>query len=151
MPIRSADAFARKDWYDIRTPSYFENRTAGKTPVSRTQGTSTFLPPLIVLRTRVTWLRLAEIASDSLKGRVFEVNLGDLRKDDEGFRKFKLICEEVQGKNVLTNFYGMTFTKDKMSSLIKKCVWHHVASWFSFSVSPPAVDVQVAEPHRDDR
>ncbi len=63
---------------------------------------------------------LAEIASDSLKGRVFEVNLGDLRKPDEGFRKFKLICEEVQGKNVLTNFYGMTFTKDKMSSLIKK-------------------------------
>jgi hypothetical protein len=37
---RSADAFARKDWYDIRTPSYFETRTAGKTPVSRTQGTS---------------------------------------------------------------------------------------------------------------
>ena len=64
----------------------------------------------------------AEIASDSLKGRVFEANLGDLRSKDEGFRKFKLIAEEVQGKNVLTNFYGMTFTKDKMSSLIKKCV-----------------------------
>jgi len=97
---KTADAFARKDWYDIRTPSYFETRNAGKTPVNRTQGT--------------------KIASDALKGRVFEVNLGDLRKDDEGFRKFKLVCEEVQGKNVLTNFYGMTFTKDKISSLIKK-------------------------------
>jgi len=97
---KTADAFARKDWYDIRTPSYFETRTAGKTPVSRTVGT--------------------KIASDSLKGRVFEVNLGDLRASDEGFRKFKLVCEEVQGKNVLTNFYGMTFTKDKVSSLIKK-------------------------------
>ena len=41
-PPRSADAFARKDWYDIRTPAYFQIRTAGKTPVSRTQGTSTW-------------------------------------------------------------------------------------------------------------
>jgi small subunit ribosomal protein S3Ae len=72
----------------------------------------------------------SEIASDSLKGRVFEVNLGDLRSKDEGFRKFKLICEEVQGKNVLTNFYGMTFTKDKMASLIKKYGCRtHIVVW----------------------
>jgi ribosomal protein S3AE len=39
----------------------------------------------------------AEIASDSLKGRVFEVSLGDLNKDeDQGYRKIKLCCEDVQ-------------------------------------------------------
>ena len=63
---------------------------------------------------------MTEIASEEMKGRVFEVNLADLYKDDDGFRKIKLICEDVQGKSVLTNFYGCSFTRDKMCSLIKK-------------------------------
>lgn len=54
-PSRSADAFARKDWYDIRTPSYFEVRTAGKTPVNRTQGTST-CPPVMGRRGLPAWV-----------------------------------------------------------------------------------------------
>ncbi len=62
-----------------------------------------------------------EIASEQLKGRVFEVSLADLNNDeDQGFRKMKLVCEEVQGKNVLTNFYGMDMTRDKLWSLIRK-------------------------------
>lgn len=47
-----------------------------------------------------------QIASDGLKGRVFEVSLADLNNDeDQAFRKMKLRAEDVQGKNVLTNFY----------------------------------------------
>jgi small subunit ribosomal protein S3Ae len=43
-----------------------------------------------------------------VQGRVFEVSLADLNQDeDQGFRKMRLICEDVQGKNVLTNFHGM--------------------------------------------
>ena len=61
-----------------------------------------------------------EIASDGLKGRVFEVSLADLQNDEVAFRKFKLICEEVQGKNCLTNFHGMNMTTDKLRSLVKK-------------------------------
>ena len=34
----------------------------------------------------------------------------DLNQDEVAFRKFKLICEDVQGKNVMTNFHGMTMT-----------------------------------------
>ena len=47
-----------------------------------------------------------QIASDGLKGRVFEVSLADLQQDeDQAFRKIKLRAEDVQGKNVLTNFW----------------------------------------------
>lgn len=60
------------------------------------------------------------IASDGLKGRVYEVSLADLQNDEVAFRKFKLITEDVQGKNCLTNFHGMDLTRDKMCSMVKK-------------------------------
>lgn len=65
-------------------------------------------------------LSVVELASDGLKGRVFEVSLADLQDDEVAFRKFKLVAEEVQGKYVLTNFHGMTMTTDKLRSLVKK-------------------------------
>jgi len=98
------DFMTKKEWYDVKPPTYFSQREIGKTLVNRTQGT--------------------KIASDGLKGRVFEVSLADLDKDsdDKAFRKIRLISEDVQGRNVLLNFHGMTFTTDKLRSLFKK--WH---------------------------
>lgn len=47
-----------------------------------------------------------QIASEGLKHRVFEVSLADLQKDeDQAYRKIRLRAEDVQGKNVLTNFW----------------------------------------------
>lgn len=98
---KAVDPFLKKDWYDIKAPSLFTQRNVGKTLVTRTQGT--------------------KIASDGLKGRVFEASLADLNQDeDQAFRKMKLRCEDVQGRNVLTNFWGMDFTTDKLRSLVKK-------------------------------
>merc|ERR1711970_619154 len=57
------------------------------------------------------------------KGRVFEVSLADLQNENDAersFRKFRLICEDVQGKNCLTNFHGMGLTTDKLRSMVKK-------------------------------
>ena len=71
----------------------------------------------------------SEIASDGLKGRVFEMAQADLNNDEVSFRKFKLICEDVQGHNCMTNFHGMTMTTDKLRSLVKKwqtCIEAHV-------------------------
>lgn len=63
-----------------------------------------------------------EIASEGLKGRVFEVNLAELQGGDEeqGYRKFKLVAEDVKGTDILTNFHGMDLTREKLNSLIKK-------------------------------
>merc|ERR1711934_880428 len=95
------DPFASKDWYDIKAPSMFSNPICGKTLVTRSKGT--------------------KIASDQLKGRVLEVSLGDLSKnEDDAYRKMKLRVEDVQGKTVLCNFYGMDFTTDKLRSLVRK-------------------------------
>ncbi|CAI9732891.1 ribosomal S3a [Octopus vulgaris] len=97
---KPVDPFTKKDWYDVKAPSMFNIRQVGKTLVTRTQGT--------------------KIASEGLKGRVFEVSLADLQNDEIAFRKMKLIAEEVQGKNVLTNFHGMDLTRDKLCSMVKK-------------------------------
>jgi len=98
------DPFSRKDWYDIKAPSSFPIRQVGKTMVTKTIGTRT--------------------AREGLMGRVFEVSLGDLKPngEDDAYRKFKLKVEEVQGNNLLTNFYGMDLTTDKLRSLVRK--WH---------------------------
>ena len=98
---KATDPFLKKEWYEIKAPSMFSQRNAGKTLVTRTQGT--------------------KIASDALKGRVFDLSLADLNNDeDQTYRKIKLVCEDIQGYNCLTNFHGMDMTRDKLASLIKK-------------------------------
>ena len=52
---------------------------------------------------------------------MFEVSLADLNSaEDLDYRKIKLVGEEVQGKSLLTNFYGMDITRDKLNGLIRK-------------------------------
>ncbi|KAF8271751.1 ribosomal protein S3Ae [Lactarius quietus] len=71
------DPFSRKDWYDIKAPSIFEVKNVGKTLVNRSQGLKN--------------------ANDSLKGRIIEVSLGDLNKDEEqSFRQIKLRIDELR-------------------------------------------------------
>jgi len=95
------DPFTRKEWYDIKAPTIFNVTQVGKTTVNKTAGT--------------------KIASDALKGRVLEVNLADLQKEEEqSHRKIKLVIEDIQGTKALTNFYGMDLTTDKLRSLVRK-------------------------------
>jgi len=95
------DAFSRKDWYDIQAPSIFKNTYVGKTPVNLTQGKI--------------------LSSDSLKGRVFRASLADLNEDeDRAYRTIHLICEDIQDHTLLTNFHSMSFTSERIKSLIKK-------------------------------
>merc|ERR1712147_110009 len=88
------------EWYKIKAPSVFRNRNIGQTLVTRSAGT--------------------KLAADGLRGRVYEVNKADLHGDESTYRKFRLVCEEVQGDHCLTNFHGMELTRDKQCSIIKK-------------------------------
>lgn len=98
---KAQDPFAKKEWYDIKAPSTFANRNVGKTLVNKSQG----------LRN----------ANDYLKGRVVEVNMGDLQgSEDYSFKKIRLRVDEVQGSNLLTNFHGMDFTTNKIRSMVRK-------------------------------
>mmetsp|Transcript_22576 Transcript_22576/g.61659 ORF Transcript_22576/g.61659 Transcript_22576/m.61659 type:complete len:269 (-) Transcript_22576:53-859(-) len=98
---KAGDPFLKKEWYDIKAPSLFSTRNCGKTLVTKTQGT--------------------KIATEELKGRVLEVNLADLNDDeDQSYKKIKLCIEEVQGRACLTDFHGMSLTRDKECSLIRK-------------------------------
>lgn len=99
---KAVDPFAKKDIYAIKAPSMFAVKNCGKTMITRTHGT--------------------KIASEGLKGRVFELSLADLNGGDEtqAYRKIRLVCEDVQGNNVITSFHGMDMTRDKLCSLIRK-------------------------------
>jgi len=106
---KAVDPFLKKEWYKLIAPSIFAVKDCGKTLITKTQGT--------------------KIASDYLKGRVVEVSLADLNKNESyAFRKIKLCVEEISGNECLTNFHGMDFTRDKLCSLVKK--WHSlVEAW----------------------
>lgn len=106
---KAADAFAKKEHYLVKAPSYFATPNIGNTLCSRTAG-----------------LKRSE---DNLKGRVFDVNLADLQKDEgHAHRKIALVCEDVQGRNVLTDFHGMDITRDHLCSIVRK--WHSLIDAF---------------------
>ena len=97
---KTVDIFTKKEWYNVKAPSYFSERNVGHTPVSKTVG--------------------KKLSRDGLMGRVFECSLADLNNDENAYRKMKLMVEEVQGREVLLNFHGMDMTTDKLRSLVKK-------------------------------
>jgi len=75
-------------------------------------------------------LNLLEVASESLRGRVFTISLGELNNDahEVAWRKMKVQIEEIKGFDCYTNFHGMDVTRDKLCSLVKK--WHSTIEAF---------------------
>ncbi len=104
------ERFLKKEWWNIKSPGMFGKRFFTHSPVNQTVG--------------------KKLASDSMKGRVFEANLGDLNQGYETHKKIKLIVEDADGKTkvALTNFYGLECTRDYLCSLIRK--WHTLIDTF---------------------
>lgn len=100
---KQLDPFVRKNWYDVKAPSYLNTtaRRAGRTCVTKTTG--------------------QRIETDGLKGRVAEFNLADLAaKNEDSFKKIKLEVQDISGRNCLSDFHGLSLTRDKMHHLIRK-------------------------------
>ena len=104
------ERFLKKEWWNIKSPGMFMRRMFTQSPVNQTVG--------------------KKLASESMKGRVFEANLGDLNSGYEASKKIKLIVEDADGKSrvALTNFYGLECTRDYLCSLIRK--WHTLIDLF---------------------
>ena len=104
------ERFLKKEWWNIKAPGMFMKRMFTQSPVNQTVG--------------------KKLASESMKGRVFEANLGDLNSGYEANKKIKLIVEDADGKSkvALTNFYGLECTRDYLCSLIRK--WHTLIDLF---------------------
>ena len=104
------ERFLKKEWWNIQAPGMFGKRQFTQSPVNQTVG--------------------KKLASDSMKGRVFEANLGDLNVGYETHKKIKLIVDDADGKSkkALTNFYGLECTRDHLCSLIRK--WHTLIDTF---------------------
>ena len=104
------ERFTKKEWWNIKAPGMFMKRMFTYSPVNQTVG--------------------KKLASESMKGRVFEANLGDLNVGYEFNKKIKLIVEDADGKSklALTNFYGLECTRDYLCSLIRK--WHTLIDLF---------------------
>jgi small subunit ribosomal protein S3Ae len=144
---KTVDPFTRKDWYSIKVSS--KNCKIVSHRIPRTDICARRLPTLStsesksndqreprnlsapnrptnkitpsVGKTLVNRTTGLKNANDALKGRILEVSLADLQKDeDHSFRKVRLRIDEVQGKNCLTAFHGLDFTSDKLRSLVRK-------------------------------
>ena len=104
------ERFLKKEWWNVKAPGMFSKRMFTHSPVNQTVG--------------------KKLASDSMKGRVFESNLGDLNPGMESNKKVKLIVEDADGKSkiAMTNFYGLECTRDYLCSLIRK--WHTLIDTF---------------------
>jgi len=103
---KTVDPFLKKEWYDIKAPTLFKIRDQGKTPITKSSGTRK--------------------ASEEIKGRVFDVNLCDLQEEMEksrglySERRVRLIVDEVNGSDLLTNFHGIELTRDNIFDRLRK-------------------------------
>lgn len=100
---KQLDPFVRKNWYDIKAPTFLnaQSRRAGRTCVTKTTG--------------------QRIETDGLKGRIAEFNLADLAlKNEDTHKKIKLEVLDITGRSCLTDFNGLGLTRDKMNHLVRK-------------------------------
>merc|ERR1712149_25071 len=90
------DPFTKKDWYSLKAPTMCSTRTFGQTLVTRTQGT--------------------KLASDGLKGRVYEVSLADLNQDED-----QAYVDVKTTDDYYLRIFCIAFTKKRMNQIKRSC------------------------------
>jgi small subunit ribosomal protein S3Ae len=98
---KPTDPFLKKDWYDVVAPGFVKTRSFCKTIATKSAG--------------------IKLASENLRGRVFETNIADITDSGEqGHRKIKFVVEEIRDRDCLTNFHSLSLTRDKLCSMVRK-------------------------------
>ncbi|KAL1786585.1 40S ribosomal protein S3a [Sigmodon hispidus] len=97
------DPFMKKDWYDVKAPAMFNIRNIGKTLVTRTQGTT--------------------IASDGLKGRVFEDKMCSMVKKWQTMIEAHVDVKTTDG--YLLCLFCVGFTKNQNNQKCKTSYAQH--------------------------
>lgn len=72
------DPYLRKEWFNVKAPVMFKHNEIGQTPVLKTAG--------------------LRIASECIKGRIYEANLGDLAENETVNGNSKFFLRAVQTK-----------------------------------------------------
>jgi small subunit ribosomal protein S3Ae len=94
-------SFAKKEWRHVFVPAFFKKRDIGFTISHK--------------------VARGKVASDYVTNRVFEQSHQDLSDDHtHAFRIFRWKSIGVANDDVLTIFYGMRLTADKLGSLLRK-------------------------------
>jgi small subunit ribosomal protein S3Ae len=93
--------FEKKEWIELKTPSFFGEKIFGNTLVNKTTN--------------------ANKSMEILNNRVYQISLADLNnKESLCYRKIKLKGSYFENNSCETSFFGMDLTRDKLSSLVKK-------------------------------
>ena len=102
--IKKADrhAFTKKEWFKLITAPTFGNpKPAGWVPGNTTIG--------------------KRRAEENVMGRVCEVAYTDINESSKFYwRKVKMEVEKVEGGSLYTSFNGMSVTRERIMSLLKK-------------------------------
>ena len=102
--IKKADrhAFVKKEWFQLITaPAFGSTKPVGWVPCNTTIGKKN--------------------AEDNVLNRVIEVNYADIKTDSNmNWRKVRMQVEKVEGGNLYTSFAGMSCTRERIISQLRK-------------------------------
>ena len=95
------DTFLKKEWRHVYIPGFFNTREVGYTVSHKCARGKT--------------------PADYLNNRVFELSHGDVAEEQtHSYRLFSWRSVDVANNDVLTIFYGMRLSTDKLCSLLRK-------------------------------
>ncbi|KAK1352117.1 hypothetical protein POM88_053621 [Heracleum sosnowskyi] len=100
----------------LHGPSWLIGRSSNPSKISATAPRGTYVQDLT---SKIRESLVEEVEAKVSKKMQEEV---DAQDEDQAYRKIRLRTEDVQGKNVLTNFWGMDFTTDKLRmKMLEEC------------------------------
>jgi len=127
------DPFTKKEWYKVnylcsRDPQS-QHKFSDQSPIcfQEQKHWSNFGYPISRYQVGCWWSQRTCLRGQPSRSSRWRIHLQKIQVTSHQYVhdffitcKSRLVCEEVQGDNCLTNFHGMELTRDKQCSIIKK-------------------------------